>query len=137
MNRILIIEDDPSVANLVKRMCEEANIKPQEFKIIASLDMGIRAAIEKPPDLIILDLVIPPYSERDGINAISALSVIAPTGVFTGSTSPKVSIECHERGAHFCFFKQHLLSEKCSIERLGQAISDAVLNWRREHAPEV
>lgn len=137
MNRVLVIEDDQAVASLVKRMCEEANIKPHEFTIINSLDSGIKNALEKPVDLIILDLVIPPRTEQDGINAIAALSPIAPVGVFTGSTSPAVSIECHRMGAHFCFFKQRLLSEKCAIERLGQAISDAALNWRREYAAKV
>lgn len=135
MNSVLLIEDDPIGAVMVRRMLESAHIMPETFQTVADIRQGLEIAIAKPPDLIISDLVVPPIGEQECINEyLPLLSQIAPVGVWTGSVNPDVIIQCHAAGAHFCLIKQHLNKEKCGIERLSQAVSDAVLNWRREHA---
>jgi CheY-like chemotaxis protein len=135
MNRILIIEDDPIGATIVQKMCEEAGIRPREFKIVSDLEEGLRLAQEQAPDLILCDLVVPPVGEYDCITRfLPALSSIAPVGVWTGSVTADVVIKCHAAGAHFCLLKHALIGDTCKTARLAQAIGDAILNWRREHA---
>lgn len=134
MKRILIIEDDDNGALLVQRMCEDAKVMPREFKVVKDLAAGLAIAQQEPPDLILCDLVVPPVSEDECISIyLPLLSAIAPVGVFTGSVTADVVIRCHAAGAHFCLLKQNLMLDACKIARLAQAISDAYLNWRREH----
>jgi DNA-binding response OmpR family regulator len=56
MKRILIIEDDRDIADLVRRYLEKAGFA---VELIASGREGLAALTLRPPDLLVLDLMLP------------------------------------------------------------------------------
>jgi two-component system alkaline phosphatase synthesis response regulator PhoP len=67
MTKILIIDDEPSIVNLVA-----AYLKPEGYEVLTASDgpSGLKAARAFQPDLIILDLMLP---GMDGIELLSRL----------------------------------------------------------------
>ena len=67
MTKILIIDDEPSITNLVS-----AYLKPEGYEVLTAADgnSGLKAVRVFKPDLIILDLMLPGI---DGIELLSRL----------------------------------------------------------------
>lgn len=67
MAKILIIDDEPSITNLVS-----AYLKPEGYEVFIASDgnAGLKAARAFKPDLIILDVMLP---SMDGIELLSRL----------------------------------------------------------------
>ena len=67
MTKILVIDDEPSIINLVS-----AYLKPEGYEVYTATDgnAGLKAARTFKPDLIILDLMLPGL---DGIELLSRL----------------------------------------------------------------
>src|SRR6266545_4126981 len=67
MTKILVIDDEPSITNLVS-----AYLKPEGYEIYTAADgnAGLKAARAFKPDLIILDVMLP---GMDGIELLSRL----------------------------------------------------------------
>lgn len=55
-SRILLIDDDPDVHNVVRKVLE-----PKSYEVISAYDgfEGLRKVVEERPDLIILDVIMP------------------------------------------------------------------------------
>jgi DNA-binding response OmpR family regulator len=73
--RILVIEDDPTVAEVVERY-----LSREGYSVAVSPDgrSGLRKALESPPDLIVLDLMLPGLS---GVEILSELRKTTPVPV--------------------------------------------------------
>ena len=67
MTTILVIDDEPSIVNLVK-----AYLKPEGYEVFTASDgiSGLKAAHTYKPDLVVLDLMLP---GMDGIELLSQL----------------------------------------------------------------
>jgi two-component system alkaline phosphatase synthesis response regulator PhoP len=67
MTKILVIDDEPSIVNLVT-----AYLKPEGFEVYTAADgnAGLKAAKAYKPDLIVLDLMLP---GKDGVQVLSQL----------------------------------------------------------------
>ncbi len=67
MAKILIIDDEPSITNLVS-----AYLKPEGYQVFTAADgpSGLKAARAFKPDLVILDLMLP---GMDGIELLARL----------------------------------------------------------------
>ena len=67
MTKILIIDDEPSIVNLV-----QAYLKPEGYEVYTASDgiRGLKAARAYKPDLIVLDLMLP---GMDGMELLSQL----------------------------------------------------------------
>lgn len=67
MTKILVIDDEPSIVNLV-----QAYLKPEGYEVFTAADgpSGLKAARAFKPDLIVLDLMLP---GMDGIELLSRL----------------------------------------------------------------
>lgn len=67
MAKILVIDDEPSIVNLVT-----AYLKPEGYEVFTAMDgpSGLKAAHAFKPDLIILDIMLP---GMDGIEVLSRL----------------------------------------------------------------
>src|SRR5437763_4664084 len=74
MMRILIIEDDRDIADLVRRYLEKA-----EFSVeaVSNGREGLAALNARPPDLLILDLMLPQVSGADICRAVRATPATA------------------------------------------------------------
>jgi two-component system alkaline phosphatase synthesis response regulator PhoP len=58
--RVLVVEDEPDIAGLIKHGLERS--REAQVEIVSSGDAALRAVTEQPPDLIILDLNLPVIS---------------------------------------------------------------------------
>jgi DNA-binding response OmpR family regulator len=58
--RVLVVEDEPDVANLIKHTLEQG--QDLRVELVASGDAALKAAAERTPDLVILDLNLPVLS---------------------------------------------------------------------------
>ena len=67
MSKILVIDDEPSIVNLIT-----AYLKPEGYEILTAADgpSGLKSARAFKPDLIILDIMLP---GMDGIELLSRL----------------------------------------------------------------
>ena len=67
MAKILVIDDEPSIVNLVT-----AYLKPEGYEVYTAADgnAGLKAARAYKPDLVVLDLMLP---GKDGIEVLSEL----------------------------------------------------------------
>ncbi len=67
MTKILVIDDEPSIINLVT-----AYLKPEGYEVYTATDgnAGLKSALAFKPDLIILDLMLP---GMDGIELLTRL----------------------------------------------------------------
>ena len=67
MAKILIIDDDPSILTMLKRMLEKAGY---EVDTAGNGSEGLKKIESCPPDLLVTDIVMP---EKEGLELISYL----------------------------------------------------------------
>jgi two-component system alkaline phosphatase synthesis response regulator PhoP len=73
MTRILVVEDDRDIGDLVRRYLEKADYV---VELLSSGREALRALAERPPDLLILDLMLP---QVDGLDICRAARAGAHT----------------------------------------------------------
>lgn len=98
MPRILVIEDSPVLHRFI-----EISLRGQEIQVESAEKgaAGLEAAIEDPPDLIMLDLGLPDINGWDVLDELRSNPVTAdvPVLVSTGWEGTEISIRAHSRGA--------------------------------------
>jgi len=100
VKRILVIDDEPGIRNLLKEMLE---ISGYEVLLAANGSEGIAQFKTFQPDLIITDMVMP---EKNGIEAIMELKKISP-----GSKIIAIS-----GGGHIAAEKYLMLASALNVE---------------------
>jgi DNA-binding response OmpR family regulator len=75
MTRILLVEDDPDIADFVRR---GLIYKDYEVDVAHDGEAGLAAARDKPPDLVLLDLMIP---KVDGVEVCRRLRAASTTPI--------------------------------------------------------
>jgi two-component system response regulator MprA len=71
LTRILVIEDDPDIADFVRR---GLIYKDYEVEVAADGQQGLEAARDRPPDLVLLDLMIPKIDGAEVCRRLRAAS---------------------------------------------------------------
>ena len=73
--RVLVIEDDPTVAEVVARY-----LSREGYSVTVSSDgsSGLRTALDSPPDLVVLDLMLP---GMEGVEVFRRLRLLGPVPV--------------------------------------------------------
>lgn len=69
MNRILVVEDDPDIADLIRRYLQRGGF---EVDVRVSGRDGLAAVASAPPDLLLLDLMLPHISGLEVCRALRA-----------------------------------------------------------------
>lgn len=92
---VLLIEDEPAIGRMLSISFEQANLG---FLEAATAADGIRLAVERRPDLILLDLGLP---DSDGLNVIESVRSWSsmPIIVLSGRGQEKQKVRCLEAGA--------------------------------------
>ena len=80
MTRILVVEDDRDIGDLVSRYLEKADYV---VELLSSGREALRALAERPPDLLILDLMLPKMSGFEICRKLRAASFDAPILMLT------------------------------------------------------
>lgn len=87
-DRILVVDDDPNVAEVVTRYLERDGF---EVEVVTDGEVALQRALENPPALVVLDLMLPGLG---GLEVCRRLRASAPTPVIMltalGSESDRV-----------------------------------------------
>ncbi len=98
MTRILVVEDDRDIAELVGRYLEKSGYTPE---LIASGHEALRIIAARPPDLIVLDLMLPQVDGLEVCRVVrsNALTAAIPIIMLTARAEESERIVGLELGA--------------------------------------
>ena len=96
--RILLVEDDPNDAELVRACLDETSPDGVTIVQAASLAAGLRALQAAAIDIVVLDLDLPDSSGFHTLDALAAATSV-PLVVVTGHPHPALASEAFKRGA--------------------------------------
>ena len=108
--RILVVEDDEPLANLLKRVLEGIG---HQVKVASSGAAAVREATATRPDLVILDVNLPDTSGFDVCRILRSLyhPSILPVLMFTGLSQPIDQLRGFAHGADAYLTKPCEMSE--------------------------
>jgi two-component system response regulator MprA len=95
MTRILVIEDDPDIADFIRR---GLTYKDYEVEVAHDGEEGLSVARDRPPDLVLLDLMIPKIDGVEVCRRLRAASAV-PIIILTARDSVTDKIAGLEAGA--------------------------------------
>jgi len=104
---ILIVEDSRFL-----RLSNERALTKAGHNVISASDgeEGVRLAVERQPDLIILDMLLPKMSGRDVLRAIRANSDIRKTPVMVLTSLPQANEDRLLKEGATAYFEKSLLT---------------------------
>ena len=126
--RILVIEDDPTVGQFVKRGLEEQRMR---VDLVPNGEEGERLAGADAYDLVILDMRLPGKSGLDVLNSLRARGFERPVLVLTAQDAVDAKVKTLRAGADdyvtkpFAF--EELLARVEALARRPRAIASPVL----------
>ena len=126
--KVLVIEDDPTVGNFVRRGLEEQRWGVQ---LVADGEEGERLATSDAYDVVILDMRLPGKSGMDVLNSLRARGFERPVLVLTAQDAVDAKVETLRAGADdyvtkpFAF--EELLARVEALARRPRAIASPVL----------
>ena len=95
MPRILVVDDELGVRESLRMLLKDAS----EVVTASGVDEGLRAIADTPPDLILLDLVMPGRSGFDLLTAVSEAGDPPPVIVLTATKTVATAVEAMKLGA--------------------------------------
>ena len=126
--RILVIEDDPTVGQYVKRGLEEQRYA---VDLVADGDEGERRASSEAYDLVILDMRLPGKSGLDVLQSLRARGFETPVLVLTAQDAVDAKVRTFRAGADdyvtkpFAF--EELLARVEALSRRPKSMASPVL----------
>src|SRR5215212_303650 len=75
LSRVLVVDDDPTVSDVVRRYLERAGLA---VEVYGDGESALRRALREPPDLVVLDLMLPGMS---GLDVCRRLRADQPTPI--------------------------------------------------------
>jgi DNA-binding response OmpR family regulator len=96
-DRILLIEDDPKISDLIAR--QTLSSVGYYVDVVADSSAAIKQALLMPPDLIIADLNLPGLSAKDMLVAFAAQGITTPVLVIASQGQEQDIIQAFRLGA--------------------------------------
>jgi DNA-binding response OmpR family regulator len=95
--RILIVENDPDIADLIGRQA----LKPLGYQVNVVGDAGsaIKVAVQTPPDLILANINLPGLSGKDLLAALNSQNIKSPVVVIAEKGQEHDAIQAFRLGA--------------------------------------
>ncbi|HUF75780.1 MAG TPA: ATP-binding protein, partial [Longimicrobiales bacterium] len=97
--RVLLIEDNPGDARLIREALGEAKGLVVELEAAGTLSEGLESLTRRVTDLILLDLGLPDAQGLEGLHAIHAAARQIPVVVLTGLNDENVALTALRNGA--------------------------------------
>jgi len=119
--RILLIEDNPGDARLIRELLAETDGGPFDVTLADRLEDGLRHLAPGAADVVLLDLSLPDSSGLDTLARVVASAPWAPIVVLTGLDDRDLAVEAVRRGA-----QDYLVKGQTDGELLARAIRYAV-----------
>src|SRR5260221_4329976 len=104
LHRVLLIEDNPGDARLIREMLAEEPVTPFRLhfaeRLAAGLELLSKGGEAECPALVLLDLSLPDSFGLETFAKVYAHSPQIPIIVLTGNDDQTVALSAVERGAH-------------------------------------
>ena len=126
MQRILVIDDDPAITSLLKR---GLSYEGYQVDIASSGEAGLATARDFPPDLIILDIMMPKLNGLEVLQRLRAADPELPVLFLTGKDAPEDQVRGLEAGADDYVVKPF------TFEVLLARVRLALRHKQAEHSP--
>jgi signal transduction histidine kinase/DNA-binding NarL/FixJ family response regulator len=128
VTRVLLIEDNPGDADLVRLACDEADPSVFEIEHTSTLrDALARVKSPPAPDVVLLDLTLPDAFGLDGLRRLADAAPELPVVVLTGSADRALGAAALQAGA-----QDYLLKGAADAALLPRALRYAI--ERHDHA---
>lgn len=130
MQRILVIDDDPAVTSVLKR-----GLSYEGFAVDTASHgaEGLTLARERPPDLVILDIMMPGLNGLEVLQRLRAADEHLPVLLLTARDAPADQVQGLESGADDYVVKpftfEVLVARLHALLRRGQADYPTVLHF--------
>ena len=108
MSHILVIDDDPSVRNILEEFLQ---LKGFEVSVVGDGEVGVDVIQEKKIDLYLVDLVLPGMGGIEVLKKVSLLNITIPAIVITGFGAIETAVEAIKSGAFDYITKPFVLEE--------------------------
>jgi DNA-binding response OmpR family regulator len=130
LTRVLVVEDEPDVAGLVKHALERG--RDTEVEVVVSGDAALKAVTDRLPDLIILDLNLPVLSGLEVCRILRARPATAhvPVIVLTARTSEADRVTGLDVGA------DDYITKPFSLRELAARVRAVLRRGTHKPAPE-
>ncbi len=125
--RVLLVEDDPGDANLVRQWLRLAEGEPFDVTWVTTLADARQQLRDQPPDILLLDLSLPDSRGIATVQAGRAAADTLPLVVLTGHDDPSFALQTLEAGA-----QDYLIKGKFDTDNLVRAIRYAISRARLE-----
>lgn len=125
--RILLVEDDPGDAHLVRQALRAAGAGRFAITWVKNLAEARQQLLESPPDVLLLDLSLPDSSGLDTVVAGRQAAGSLPIIVLTGHDDNGFELQTLESGA-----QDYLVKGDFNADTLVRAIRHAISRARQE-----
>lgn len=96
MQRVLVVDDDPSITSVLKRGLSYAGFAVDTASSGAE---GLTIARERPPDVAVLDIMLPGLNGFEVLERLRTADAQLPVLMLTGRDAPSDQVAGLERGA--------------------------------------
>ncbi len=105
MINILIVEDNPGDARLVREVLSEENVLGFSFKHVPTLKEALEWLGTNLCDIVLLDLSLPDSDGLGGLEKIVSKKSNIPIVILTGQKDKQIGLEALKKGAQDFIFK--------------------------------
>ncbi|HTX66906.1 MAG TPA: sigma-54 dependent transcriptional regulator [Opitutaceae bacterium] len=116
--RILLIEDDPGIADTVRRVLADEG---HEVVVRRRGDDGLACAVETPPNVVITDLRLPGLSGLELVRRLHAAQPRLPVILMTAFGTADTAIEATKHGAFDYLLKPFAMPQLLELVRRAAA----------------
>lgn len=136
--QVLLVEDDPGDAHLVRQALREAGAERFAITWVQNLAEARQKLLESPPDVLLLDLSLPDSIGLDTVTAARQAAGSLPLIVLTGHDDVDFDLQTLESGAQDYLVKGNFTSDglirairyAISRARQEQRLQDSEERWR-------
>jgi diguanylate cyclase len=125
--RVLIVEDNPGDAILVREMLREVDPLGFELSHADRLSAGIDQLLGVGADCVLLDLSLPDAEGLDALTQVQSVSLDVPVIVFSGRSDERIAVRAVQEGA-----QDYLIKGQVDGRLLARSINYAVERKRVE-----
>jgi len=121
--RVLVVDDDPAMRDMLS---EFATIKGYTVRSVSSGADALRAVVEDPPDVVLLDIEMPGLAGADALLAIRAVAPAVKVIMVSGTSDAALAQRTLAHGAF------DYATKPVDLEHLAQSMETALMMKQRE-----
>jgi diguanylate cyclase (GGDEF)-like protein len=127
--KVLLIEDNPEYANLLRRILSKEKRPPFNLEPAASLQAGLERLVQADIDVILLDLTLPDSQGIDTFHRVHTQAPAVPIIILTGFDDERLALEAVGKGA-----QDYLVKSQVDGRMLPRVMRYAIERKRAEEA---